>query len=64
MSDVVRVEHQTGLLPTLAYQHGGHADAAHAIATHSMRLMAVPAEDRVKAKLGSALARAMLETCG
>jgi transcriptional regulator with XRE-family HTH domain len=57
MTDVVRVEHQTGLLRTLAYQHGGHADAAHAIATHAMRLMAVPAEDRVKAKLGSALAR-------
>ena len=49
MTDVVRVEHQTGLLRTLAYQHGGHADAAHAIATHAMRLMAVPAEDRVRA---------------
>ncbi|MCA1673834.1 MAG: helix-turn-helix domain-containing protein, partial [Actinobacteria bacterium] len=57
ITDVVRVEHQTELLRTLAYQHGGHADAAHAIATHSMRLMAVPAEDRVKTKLGSALAR-------
>jgi transcriptional regulator with XRE-family HTH domain len=54
MSDVVRVEHQTGLLRTLAYQHGGHADAAHAIATHRCRRAAAshggrrPARDRTR----------------
>lgn len=57
MSDVARIEHQTGFLRALARQHGGHADAARAIVTHSTGLMAVSADDRVKARLGAALAR-------
>ncbi|MGH4020573.1 MAG: hypothetical protein ACRDT0_15330, partial [Pseudonocardiaceae bacterium] len=55
MSDVVRLEQETGQLRAHARRHGGGAEVVGAVAAARTRLLDVPATDEVKARLGSAL---------